>query len=193
MIDPNLFIEFLIKKEINFYSGIPDSLLKELCFCIDEKIDPKNHKITANEGGAIALAAGYYLSTGKTPLVYFQNSGLGNAINPLLSLCDTSVYKIPMIILIGWRGDPGISDEPQHIKQGAIQERLLNTLEIPYQIIDRNFKNYNLLSEIILKSSKESRPTAILVRKNTFSKYHNKLKVSSNELMREKVLEEILR
>ena len=101
MIDPNLFIEFLTKKEINFYSGVPDSLLKELCFCIDEKIDSKNHIISANEGGAIALATGYYLSTGKTPLVYFQNSGLGNAINPLLSLCDPSVYKIPMIILIG--------------------------------------------------------------------------------------------
>ena len=125
MIDPNLFIEFLIKKEINFYSGIPDSLLKELCFCMwMKKLILKIIKLLRMRG-AIALASGYYLSTGKTPLVYFQNSGLGNAINPLLSLCDTSVYKIPMIILIGWRGDPGISDEPQHIKQGAIQERLL--------------------------------------------------------------------
>ena len=194
MIDPNLFIEFLIKKEINFYSGIPDSLLKELCFCIDEKIDPKNHKITANEGGAIALAAGYYLSTGKTPLVYFQNSGLGNAINPLLSLCDTSVYKIPMIILIGWRGDPGISDEPQHIKQGAIQERLLNTLEIPYEIIDNELKNYAIISNLISKSKNEDRPVALLVKKNTFSKFKTK-KVTSNTsklMIREKVLAEIL-
>ena len=194
MIDPNLFIEFLIKKEINFYSGIPDSLLKELCFCIDEKIDPKNHKITANEGGAIALAAGYYLSTGKTPLVYFQNSGLGNAINPLLSLCDTSVYKIPMIILIGWRGDPGILDEPQHIKQGAIQERLLNTLEIPYEIIDNELKNYATISNLISKSKNEDRPVALLVKKNTFSKFKTK-KVTSNTsklMIREKVLAEIL-
>ena len=130
-----------------------------------KKLILKNHKITANEGGAIALAAGYYLSTGKTPLVYFQNSGLGNAINPLLSLCDTSVYKIPMIILIGWRGDPGILDEPQHIKQGAIQERLLNTLEIPYEIIDNELKNYAIISNLISKSKNEDRPVALLVKK----------------------------
>ena len=194
MIDPNLFIEFLTKKEINFYSGVPDSLLKELCFCIDEKIDSKNHIISANEGGAIALATGYYLSTGKTPLVYFQNSGLGNAINPLLSLCDPSVYKIPMIILIGWRGDPEIFDEPQHIKQGEIQEKLLNTLEIPYEIIDNELKNYTVISNLILKAKKEDRPVALLVKKNTFSKFKTKKVISdTSELMiREKVLEQIL-
>ena len=194
MIDPNLFIEFLIEKGINFYSGVPDSLLKELSFCFDEKIDSKNHKITANEGSAIALAAGHYLATGKTPLVYFQNSGLGNAINPLLSLCDSTVYKIPMIILIGWRGEPGIIDEPQHIKQGAIQEKLLNTLEIPYEIIDNELKNYTLISNLISKSKNEVRPVALLVKKNTFSKFKTK-KVTSDtsELMiREKVLEQIL-
>ena len=194
MIDPNLFIEFLLKKEINFYSGVPDSLLKELCFCIDKKIDSKNHKIAANEGGAIALAAGHYLSTGNTPLVYFQNSGLGNAINPLLSLCDPSVYKIPMLILIGWRGDPRISDEPQHIKQGAIQEKLLNTLEIPYEIIDNELKNYTKISKLIIKSKNEVRPVALLVRKNTFSKFKTKKVTSntSNSMIREKVLAEIL-
>ena len=104
MIDPKKFIEYLTEKEIDFYCGVPDSLLKELSFCFDETIDSENHKITANEGSAIALAAGYYLATGKTPLVYLQNSGFGNAINPLLSLCDSTVYKIPMLILVGWRG-----------------------------------------------------------------------------------------
>ncbi|MDC1218023.1 phosphonopyruvate decarboxylase [Flavobacteriaceae bacterium] len=194
MIDPNLFIEFLIEKGINFYSGVPDSLLKELSFCFDGKIDSKNHKITANEGSAIALAAGHYLATGKTPLVYFQNSGLGNAINPLLSLCDSTVYKIPMIILIGWRGEPGIIDEPQHIKQGAIQEKLLNTLEIPYEIIDNELKNYTLISNLISKSKNEVRPVALLVKKNTFSKFKTK-KVTfdtSKLMIREKVLAEIL-
>ena len=193
MINPKKFIEFLSTEKIHFYCGVPDSLLKEFCFCVSDSLTNQNHMITANEGSAIALACGYYLTTKKIPLVYFQNSGMGNTINPLLSLCDPSVYKIPMILLIGWRGEPGINDEPQHVKQGEIQENILKTLDIPYQIVDRNFKNYNLLSEIILKSSKESRPTAILVRKNTFSKYHNKIKVTSNELMREKVLEEILK
>lgn len=195
MIDPNLFIKFLTEKEIDFYCGVPDSLLKELSFCFDEKIDSENHKITANEGGAIALAAGHYLATGKTPLVYFQNSGLGNAINPLLSLCDSTVYKIPMIILIGWRGEPGIFDEPQHIKQGAIQEKLLNTLEIPYEIIDNELKNYNLISNLISKSKNEVRPVALLIKKNTFSKFKIK-KVTSNTsklMLREKVLAEILK
>ena len=194
MIDPNLFIKFLTEKEIDFYCGVPDSLLKELSFCFDEKIDSENHKITANEGGAIALAAGHYLATGKTPLVYFQNSGLGNAINPLLSLCDSTVYKIPMLILIGWRGEPGIFDEPQHIKQGAIQEKLLNTLEIPYEIIDNELKNYNLISNLISKSKNEVRPVALLIKKNTFSKFKTK-KVTSNTsklMLREKVLAEIL-
>ncbi len=194
MIDPKKFIEYLIEKEIDFYCGVPDSLLKELSFCIDEKIDSQNHIITANEGSAIALASGYYLATGKTPLVYLQNSGLGNAINPLVSLCDSTVYKIPMLILIGWRGEPGNLDEPQHIKQGAIQEKLLNTLEIPYEIIDNELKNYNLISDLISKSKNEDRPVALLIKKNTFSKYKTK-KVTSNTsqlMLREKVLEEIL-
>ncbi|MDG2396833.1 MAG: phosphonopyruvate decarboxylase [Flavobacteriaceae bacterium] len=194
MIDPNLFIDFLIEKEINFYSGVPDSLLKELSFYFNKKIDSKNHKIAANEGAAIGLAAGHHLATGKTPLVYFQNSGLGNAINPLLSLCDSTVYKIPMIILIGWRGEPGFFDEPQHIKQGAIQEKLLNTLEIPYEIIDNKLKNYNLISSLISKSKIESRPVALLIKKGTFSKFENKKHTSdtSKLMLREKVLKEIL-
>ncbi len=194
MIDPKKFIEYLIEKEIDFYCGVPDSLLKELSFCIDEKIDSGNHIITANEGSAIALASGHYLATGKTPLVYLQNSGLGNAINPLVSLCDSSVYKIPMLILIGWRGEPGNLDEPQHIKQGAIQEKILNTLEIPYEIIDNELKNYNLISDLISKSKNEDRPVALLIKKNTFSKYKTK-KVTSNTsqlMLREKVLAEIL-
>ena len=194
MIDPKKFIEYLTEKEIDFYCGVPDSLLKELSFCFDETIDPENHKITANEGSAIALAAGHYLATGKTPVVYLQNSGLGNAINPLLSLCDSSVYKIPMIILIGWRGEPGIYDEPQHIKQGAIQEKLLNTLEIPYEIIDNELKNYNLISKLIAKSKHEVRPVALLIKKNTFSKFQTKKATSNTSklMLREKVLSEIM-
>ena len=134
------------------------------------------------------------MATGKTPLVYLQNSGFGNAINPLLSLCDSTVYKIPMLILIGWRGEPGIFDEPQHIKQGEIQEKLLNTLEIPYEIIDNELKNYNLISNLISKSKNEVRPVALLVKKNTFSKFKTKKFTSdtSKLMLREKVLAEIL-
>ena len=100
---------------------MPDSLLKEFCLCIDQCIPKDRHIIAANEGNAISLAAGFHLATGELPLVYMQNSGLGNAVNPLLSLCDSDVYSIPILLLIGWRGEPGVKDEPQHIKKGKIQ------------------------------------------------------------------------
>ena len=118
-----------------------DSLLKHFCLCIDDNIPIERHIITANEGNAVALAAGYHLATGKLPLVYMQNSGLGNSVNPLLSLCDPEVYSIPMLLLIGWRGEPGIYDEPQHVKQGKVQLDLLKTLDIPYVIISKEEEN----------------------------------------------------
>ena len=194
MIEPNSFLDFLKNQEINFFCGVPDSLLKEICFCINESLDSKFHKITANEGSAVALAAGYHLATDKVPLVYMQNSGLGNAVNPLLSLCDSAVYKIPMLLLIGWRGEPGTLDEPQHKKQGAIQEKLLNILGIPYETIHNKFVNYDSLHNLITKSKNNSCPVAILVKKETFSKYKNiTSNIKSNDLMiREKVLEQIL-
>ena len=194
MIEPTSFLNFLEEHEINFFCGVPDSLLKEVCFCMNKSLDSKFHKITANEGSAIALATGYHLATNKVPLVYMQNSGLGNAINPLLSLCDSSVYKIPMVLLIGWRGEPGTSDEPQHKKQGAIQEGLLNTLGIPYETIYDKFTDYDSLHNLIIKSKNNSCPVAILVKKETFSKFKNNSdNLISNDLMvREKVLEQIL-
>ena len=130
-VSPKDFYNDLIDHDINFFTGVPDSLLKNFCGYVEDNVKRTNHIIAANEGNAIAIASGHYLATNKTPLVYMQNSGLGNAINPLLSLCDPDVYSIPMIILIGWRGEPGIKDEPQHVKQGNVQEELLNTLDIP--------------------------------------------------------------
>ncbi len=194
MIKPETFVNYLQKKGINFFCGVPDSLLKEICFFINENLGSKYHKITANEGSAISLATGYYLATNKVPLVYLQNSGLGNAINPLLSLCDKSVYKIPMILLIGWRGEPGSIDEPQHIKHGEIQETFLKTIDVPYEIIDNKFVDYTLISNLINKSKKESRPVALIIKKNTFSNFKIKSKSTANInlMLREKVLKEIL-
>ena len=100
-----------------------------------EQSDTRHHLINANEGSAIGWATGYHLATGNIALVYMQNSGLGNAINPLVSMADEAVYSIPMLLLIGWRGEPGVKDEPQHVKQGIITEDLLNTLRIPYAIL----------------------------------------------------------
>ena len=114
MIENKLFFDHLKKIEVNFFTGVPDSLLKDFCGYITDNTLSENHIITSNEGSSIAMATGYHLATNKVPFVYMQNSGLGNAINPLLSLASNEVYGIPMIIMIGWRGEPGTKDEPQH-------------------------------------------------------------------------------
>lgn len=167
MIDPKLFLEELLNNDVNFFTGVPDSLLKDFSNIIPNE----NHIIAANEGGAIALAAGSYLATGKTPLVYMQNSGLGNAINPLMSLADSSVYAIPMIVMVGWRGEPKQYDEPQHIKQGIITEDLLKSLQLPYFILENTIQNIQKFINQVL-SAAESTPVVVLVRKNTFEKYN---------------------
>lgn len=123
----------------DFYTGVPDSQLKALCnYLMDEYgLDPAHHVIAANEGNATALAAGYHLATGKTPVVYLQNSGLGNIVNPVASLLNEKVYGIPCLFIVGWRGEPGMHDEPQHIFQGEITLPLLDTLDIPYFVIGK--------------------------------------------------------
>jgi len=193
-INPIDFYKYLSNNKVNFFTGVPDSLLKEFCLCVDDNLPEKNHIITANEGNAIALAAGYHLATGELPMVYMQNSGLGNAINPLLSLCDPDVYSIPMLILIGWRGESGVKDEPQHIKQGKIQLDLLKTMDIPFEIIS---SNENEVEKKLLRSIKiatnDSRPVAILVKKGTFDRYKLTANNINNALMsREESLKVIL-
>jgi len=171
-INPSELYDFLNKKGIDFFSGVPDSLLKEFCLCIDSNSNNKNHIIAANEGNAIAHAAGYYLGTGKIPFVYMQNSGLGNAVNPLLSLCDKEVYSIPLLMMIGWRGEPNIKDEPQHVKQGKIQLSLLESMGIKFFIIDENWKNSKKnISKAIIHAESEKEPVALIIKKGTFEKY----------------------
>jgi len=130
-------LDFL--RGFEFFAGVPDSQLKAVCaFLLDRYgLDPARHVIAANEGNAAALAAGYPLATGKNPVVYLQNSGLGNLVNPVASLLNEKVYAIPCLFLVGWRGEPGVHDEPQHIFQGEITLKLLETLDIPYFIIDK--------------------------------------------------------
>ena len=130
MITPQFFIGKLQKEGVEFYAGVPDSLLKNVCAYITDHFDNRHNIIAANEGGAVALAAGYHLATGKVGCVYMQNSGEGNTVNPLASLTDREVYHIPLLLLIGWRGRPGVHDEPQHVKQGKITTGLLNVMGI---------------------------------------------------------------
>lgn len=195
MLEPRSLVNFLKQKEVNFYSGVPDSLLKDFCAYIEDESHPKNHIIAANEGASIALAIGYYLSTNKVPLVYLQNSGIGNAINPLLSLASPDVYSIPLLLIIGWRGEPGVKDEPQHIHQGRITPALLNTMGIPYTVIDSKMSEDEILNKVgeqLILSKLKNQPVCILVRKGTFNSYKKKSNSSKHlqyKLEREKAVQ----
>jgi len=193
-IKPADFYNQLVHHGVDFFTGVPDSLLKEFCLCIDDCISGDKHIIAANEGNAIALASGYYLAQKSLPLVYMQNSGLGNAINPLLSLCDPDVYSIPLLILVGWRGEPGVIDEPQHVKQGKVQLDLLETMDIPYEIISQNDDQYSMKISSAVKIAKtKNRPVVLLIKKGTFEKYQSGTSKSVNQGMsREEALEVIL-
>ena len=174
VIDPKYFFDTLISNDVRFFAGVPDSLLKDLCACISDNASDSQHLIAANEGAAIACAAGYHLATGKVGLVYMQNSGLGNAINPLVSLVDPEVYKIPLLLVIGWRGEPGVKDEPQHVKQGKITLGLLDTIGVPYAVIDSSTVD---IKSVISMACRTMRTTgnsyAIVIRDKTFKAYKN--------------------
>lgn len=169
MIQPKDFIEKLRAGGIEFFAGVPDSLLKNLCAYITDNIVREKNIIAANEGGAVALAAGYHLATGKTGCVYMQNSGEGNAVNPLLSLMDADVYKIPLLLIIGWRGEPSVHDEPQHVKQGKVTLSLLDAMGIPYSVLDENWKKQT--DEALYAIKETNGVYALIVRKGTFEDY----------------------
>jgi phosphonopyruvate decarboxylase len=158
--------------DIGLFAGVPDSLLKNFCAYITDHAEDDHHLITANEGAAIGLATGYHLATGKLALVYMQNSGQGNAINPLVSLADPDVYSIPMLLLIGWRGEPGHRDEPQHTKQGKITLALLECLDIPYKVLPETLDEaLSSIDEAVADARRLSAPVALVVRKGTFAPY----------------------
>ncbi|MBO7719333.1 MAG: phosphonopyruvate decarboxylase [Methanosphaera sp.] len=139
MINVKEFEEFLQESGVGFYTGVPDSQLKAFCDYLEDKYSiGENHIIAANEGNAVALATGYHLSTGKYGLVYMQNSGLGNAVNPITSLTHPEVYDVPVVYVVGWRGEPGVKDEPQHVKQGAITTELLEMLDVSCQVLTKD-------------------------------------------------------
>jgi len=173
-IDPADFYNCLKKNGVEFFTGVPDSLLKDIGGYIYDHED-ENHVITANEGSSIGLAAGYHLATGKVPMVYMQNSGLGNAVNPLLSMADPKVYGTPMLLVIGWRGQPGKKDEPQHMVQGARMRAMLDSMRIPHATLPDYLEGEDGAEEIIEKSlaqaRKENQPVALLVKRQTFNNY----------------------
>lgn len=193
MIASDQFYNAMKASGIQLFAGVPDSLLANLCAYIDDHSQPSEHIITANEGNAIALAAGYHLSSGRYAAVYMQNSGLGNTVNPLTSLTDPEVYRIPMLLIIGWRGEPGVKDEPQHVKQGRVTPAQLDLLEIPYQILDAESDGLKVLGQAIETMQVTGAPVALLVRKDTFTKYKTKRQSGMQSSMkREEALRRLL-
>ena len=168
--NPSELFDIFEKNEINFYCGVPDSLLKDFTNYVKIKTNNKSNITAANEGNAIAIAAGYYLQKSKLALVYLQNSGLGNCINPITSLTDRKVYAIPMILLIGWRGYLGKNDEPQHLKQGQILKNQLKLLGIKFLILEDR-PNLETKIEDLIKYSRENKsPVADSSKKKIFLK-----------------------
>ncbi|HMV57252.1 MAG TPA: phosphonopyruvate decarboxylase, partial [Nitrospira sp.] len=194
MIDPRKFVECLQSNSVEFFTGVPDSLLKEFCAYLEQVPQPGRHIISANEGGAVALALGYHLATGKVPLVYLQNSGLGNIINPLLSLADAEVYSIPLLLVIGWRGETGVHDEPQHKKQGRVMLAMLDAMEIPYSILGPEVNEAEgALSDALAYVQKHNAPFALVIKKGTFGAFTgDKRKAEVFELTREAAIQQVL-
>lgn len=158
---------------VNFATGVPDSLLGQLGAALDNPHSGIKHVTAVNEGSAVGLGIGSYLATGRLPLVYMQNSGLGNALNPLVSLAGSSTFNVPLLLLIGWRGEVGpegaqIEDEPQHILQGRITPALLELMEIPFFILDSKSSIYEVVASACKAALQRSLPVAIVVRKGSF-------------------------
>lgn len=191
MIRPQDFFELLKENRVDFFTGVPDSLLKDFCAYVTDTVSPSNHIIAANEGASVGLAAGYYLATGKPAMVYLQNSGIGNTINPLLSLADPEVYSIPMLVLIGWRGEPGTKDEPQHKKQGRVMENLMKSMEIPTFVIDNSLDHARAeIAKATTLMREKSCPVALLVKSDVFESYKLKSAVKTNyEMKREQAIQ----
>lgn len=193
MIQPRDFFEAMSARGIEFYAGVPDSLLANFCAYVDDMGGRDKHLITANEGNAIALALGYHMATGKVATVYMQNSGLGNAINPLTSLTDPEVYKVPILLVIGWRGEPGVKDEPQHVKQGRITLGQLDVLEVPHWVLNADSDIDTVLDEVFANMRERNAPVALVVRKDTFANYQPQIRrVETATLAREEALEQLL-
>lgn len=191
MISPKSLFDALKEHDIDFYTGVPDSLLKNLCAYITDNLPSKQHVIAANEGGAIGLAAGYHLATGKIPVVYMQNSGLGNTVNPLMSLTDRLVYNIPVLLIIGWRGEPGVKDEPQHRKQGQVTLSLLETMGINYEILtDDETRLTEQVARAVAHMTATKEAFAFVVKKGVFDTYKlQSSAVSSLSLSRERAID----
>lgn len=193
MVTCNELYKIFKDNDLTFFTGVPDSTFKAWMNFLSECNDLKN-VIAVNECEATALAAGYYLSTGRIGVVYMQNSGLGKAVNPLMSLVDPEVFSIPVLLIIGWRGEPGKKDQPEHKKMGRVMLHLLDTLEIPYSILTNNLED--IKREIVKAKDymiRRNAPYSIIIRKGLLNDYKRKISPEQNlEMMREDAIKVIV-
>ena len=188
----NLF-NSLQKMGIRFFTGVPDSLLNDFCLYLCSHFSKEQHVMAANEGNAIGIAAGNYMATGSIPVVYMQNSGIGNATNPLLSLAHPTVYSIPMILVIGWRGDPAIMDHAQHKKQGELTPVLMKDMDIPYKILDDDNTVVEKFNWAVAKAKEISAPVALIVKKGILTQKEKHQEYPESTLMnREEAISAII-
>ena len=183
MVDLKQLFEALDEKGVKFFTGVPDSLLNNFCLYLVNNIPDGRHVMAANEGNAIAIAAGNYMATGNIPVVYMQNSGIGNATNPLLSLTHDCVYGIPMILVIGWRGDPAINDHAQHKKQGELTPVLMKDMDIPYEILDDENTVVDKFAWAVEKAKEISSPVALIAKKAILTEKVKKQDYPESKLM----------
>lgn len=187
------FIEIL---GADFYTGVPDSQLKALCNYLMEHygIDKRHHIIAANEGNSVAIAAGYHLATGKIPVVYMQNSGEGNIVNPVVSLLNDNIYAIPEIFIIGWRGEPNVHDEPQHFFQGKITLKLLEDIDVEYFVLtkDTTYEEVSKQMLIFNKKLEQGKSVAFVVKKGALTYSKKTVYKNNNTISREDVIKHIV-
>ena len=193
MVDIESLVSDLQSIGVDFFTGVPDSLLNDFCLYLTNQLPKEQHVMAANEGNAIAIAAGHYLATGKVAVVYMQNSGIGNATNPLLSLAHSTVYSVPMILVVGWRGDPSVKDHAQHKKQGELTPVLLRDMDIPYQILDDDETVTQHFKWAADTARQISSPVALIVKKGILSKKEKKQTYPDSTLLsREEAISVVL-
>lgn len=193
MVNQKDLFEALDMMGVDFFTGIPDSLLNDFCLYMVNNMTAEQHVMAANEGNAIAIAAGHYMATGKLPLVYMQNSGIGNAINPLLSLTHDCVYGIPMLLVIGWRGAPNVNDHAQHCKQGELTPVLMKDMDIPYEILDDEAKVIEKFHKAVDMALEISSPVALIAMNSILTQKEKEQQYPESPLMnREEAISAVL-
>lgn len=183
MVNQKELFDSLNNMGVDFFTGVPDSLLNDFCIYMTTNLSSNQHVMAANEGNAIGIAAGHYMATGKLPLVYMQNSGIGNATNPLLSLTHNCVYGIPMVLVIGWRGDPSVNDHAQHKKQGELTPVLMKDMDIPYEILDSDDSVIEKFRWAVNKAKEISSPVALIAKKAILTQKEKKQTYAESPLM----------